>query len=362
VVQVVDRDAFGFERGTRMTRMRAVVVERPGLAHVSELATPEPGRGEVLVQVAAAGICGSDLELLQGSRPARYVRYPVVPGHEWAGKVVGVGPRVQGVAAGDSIVAEGFRSCGACDRCREGRTNLCMAEYRETGFTDQGAFAEFICVPARLVHRLPAGSNLEAAALLEPAACVASGLLEARLRPGLRVAVVGAGTLGLLAVSILRLATPSRLTLVGSREARLALGRRLGSDETWDVNSVDSLDALDGRFDLVFEAANRPEAAMTALTLARRGGAVILEGISGADRPAIASDLITVKHLQVQGIFGASSAAWRWAVELFASGRLPLAELISHRFPLDRFEAAFETLRDRNSGAVKIELMPAATA
>jgi len=343
-----------------MTTMRAVVVERPGVAHVSELATPRPGPGEVLVQVVAAGICGSDLELLQGSRPARYVRYPVVPGHEWAGTVVRLGADVKGLAAGDSVVAEGFRSCGACDRCREGRTNLCMAEYRETGFTHQGAFAEFICVPARLVHRLPAGSNLEAAALLEPAACVASGLLEVRLRPGLRVAVVGAGTLGLLAVSILRLATPSQLTLVGSREARLALGRRLGSDETWDVDALGSLDALEGRFDLVFEAANRPEAAMTALTLARRGGTVILEGISGTDRPSVASDLISVKHLQVQGIFGASSAAWRWAVELFASGRLPLAELISHRFPLERFEAAFATLQDRNSGAVKIELMPVA--
>lgn len=338
--------------------MRALVVERPGLAQMSDLATPEPGPGEVLVRVAAAGICGSDLELLQGSRPAPYVRYPVVPGHEWAGTVARVGPGVRGLASGDPVVAEGFRSCGACDRCREGRTNLCLSEYAETGFTHQGAFAEFVCVPARLVHRLPPGSDLEAAAVLEPAACVAGGLLEAGLRPGLRVAVVGAGTLGLLAVAILRLASPSRLVLVGSREARLALGRRLGCDETWDISAGDPLDPLEGGFDLVFEAANRPEAATTALTLARRGGTVVLEGISGADRPAVSADLITLKHLQVQGIFGASSAAWSWAVELFATGRLPLAQLISHRFPLERFEAAFDTLQDRDSGAVKVELVP----
>jgi L-iditol 2-dehydrogenase len=342
--------------------MRALVVERPGLARLSAVDIPEPGPGEVLVRVAAAGICGSDLELMSGSRPAPYVRYPIVPGHEWAGTVVGVGAGAEGLAAGDAVVAEGFRSCGVCDRCTEGRTNLCMTEYAETGFTHPGAFAEFICVPARLIHRLPAGADLEAAALLEPAACVAGGLLEARLRPGLRVAVIGAGTLGLLAVSILRLASPSRLALVGSREARLALGRRLGSDQTWDVNADGSLDSLEAGFDLVFEAANRPEAAMTALNLARRGGTVILEGISGADHPAVAADLITIKHLRVQGIFGASSAAWRWAVELFVSGRLPLAELISHRFPLERFEAAFETLQDRKSGAVKIELTPLATA
>jgi len=342
--------------------MRAVVIERPGLARLSELTTPEPGAGEVLVRVAAAGICGSDLELLHGSRPARYVRYPVVPGHEWAGTVVRLGPGVEGVAAGDPVVAEGFRSCGACDRCREGRTNLCLADYAETGFTHQGAFAEFVCIPTRLVHPLPAGADLEAAALLEPAACVAGGLLEAQLRPGLRVAVVGAGTLGLLAVSILRLASPRRLALIGGRETRLALGRRLGCDETHDINAGDSLDSLEECFDLVFEAANRPEAAMTALTLARRGGVVILEGISGAARPAIAADLITLKQLQVQGSFGASSSAWRWAVELFAAGSLPLAQLVSHRFPLERFEAAFETLQDRESSAVKIELTPAATA
>jgi len=349
------------DRFTVVTTMRALVVERPGLARLSELATPEPGPGEVLIGVAAAGICGSDLELLRGSRPARYVRYPVVPGHEWAGTVVGVGPGVARLGAGDPVVAEGFRSCGACDRCQEGRTNLCLADYAETGFTHQGAFAEFICVPTRLVHRLPAGADLEAAALLEPAACVAGGLLEAQLRPGLRVAVVGDGTLGLLSVSILRLASPRRLALIGSRETRLALGRQLGCDETRDINAGDSLDSLEECFDLVFEAATRPESAMTALTLARRGGTVILEGISGAGRPAVAADLITLKQLQVQGIFGASSAAWRWAVELFAAGTLPLARLVSHRFPLERFEAAFETLQDRESGAVKVELTPVST-
>ena len=337
--------------------MRAVVVERAGNARLSELAVPEPNAVEVLVRVAAAGICGSDLDILRGTRPAAYVRYPVVPGHEWAGTVVKVGTDVRGIAVGDRIVAEGFRSCGVCDRCREGRTNLCAADYAETGFTHQGAFAEYVSVPARLVHVLPAGADLEAAALLEPAACVACGLLEADLRPGLRTAVVGAGALGLLAVSILRLTSPSYLALIGSRQARLDLGRRVGADDAFDVNT-ESLDSLRQSFDLVFEAANRPQAAVTALEAARRGGTVILEGISSAVDPAIRADAITLKHLRVQGIFGASGAAWTWAVELFASGRLPLRELISHRFALEDFESAFGMLEDRQGGAVKVELVP----
>jgi L-iditol 2-dehydrogenase len=155
--------------------VRALVVDRPGSARVEEVARPSPAAGEVLVRVGAAGICGSDLELLEGRRPAPYVLYPIIPGHEWAGTVTALGAGVLGLEEGDPVVAEGFRACGSCARCGEGRTNLCEAGYAETGFTHPGGFAEYLCVPAALVHRLPEGSDPAAAALLEPAACVAQG-------------------------------------------------------------------------------------------------------------------------------------------------------------------------------------------
>lgn len=341
------------------TQMQALLVERPGSATLVEVDRPGPGPGEVLIRVEAAGICGSDVELLEGRRPAPYVRYPIIPGHEWAGTVAEIGAGVVNVQPGDAVVAEGFRACGRCARCAEGRTNLCSAEYAETGFTHPGAFAEFLCVPAGLVHRLPPGSDPAAAALLEPAACVAEGLLEAELRPGLTTAVVGAGTLGLLAVSILRLASPARLALVGTRPDRLELGRRLGANEVCDVTSDDPVESLGDGFDLVFEAASRPEGAETALRLARRGGTVVLEGISGAAGPSVNGDLFTLRHLRVQGIFGASRAAWRYAVALFASGALDPRPLVTHRFPLERHDEAFATLLDRAAGAVKVELIPA---
>jgi threonine dehydrogenase-like Zn-dependent dehydrogenase len=339
---------------------RAIVVERPGAAALRRVPKPQPGPGEVLVRVGAAGICGSDVEVLEGRRPRRYVRYPIIPGHEWAGTVEAAGPGVENVHAGAPVVAEGFRACGDCARCREGRTNLCAAEYAETGFTHAGAFAEFLCVPARLVHPLPPGSDLAAAALLEPAACVACGLLDADLRPGLAVAVVGAGSLGLLAIALLRLTSPARLALVGTRPDRLALGRDLGAGETCDLGRQDAVAALGGEFDLVFEAASRPEGAATAVALTRRGGTVVLEGISGSDRPTIDPDAIVLGHLQVQGVFGASGAAWRWVVELFSSGRLDPTPLVTHRFALEEFETAFAVLRDRDAGALKVELVPGA--
>jgi 2-desacetyl-2-hydroxyethyl bacteriochlorophyllide A dehydrogenase len=337
--------------------MRAVRVDRPRDIRMVEVERPRAGPGEALVAVAAVGICGSDVELLDGSRPAPYVRYPVVPGHEWAGTVAEAGAGVTGLAPGDRVVAEGFRACGRCDRCKEGRTNLCSADYAETGFTHAGAFAEFVAVPARLVHRLPRDADLEAAALLEPAACVAQGLLEVELRPGLAAAVVGSGTLGLLAVALLRLTSPARLALVGSRPERLELGRRLGATEAVDVNG-DGVDTLAGRFDLVFEATNRPSGGAAALRLARRGGTVVLEGISGSSEPSLTGDEIPLKHLRVQGVFGASGAAWRWVVSLFAAGALAPGPLVTHRFRLDEFDRAFATLRDREAGALKVQLAP----
>jgi 2-desacetyl-2-hydroxyethyl bacteriochlorophyllide A dehydrogenase len=335
--------------------MRAVVVERPGAASLRNVPIPEPGPDEVLVRVGAAGICGSDVEVLEGRRPARYVRYPVIPGHEWAGIVEAVGPDVGAVEEGAAVVAEGFRACGDCARCREGRTNLCTAEYAETGFTHAGAFAEFLSVPAHLVHPLPPGTDLAAAAVLEPAACVAQGLLEVDLRPGLTAAVVGSGTLGLLAVALLARVSPTRLALVGTRPARLALGRALGATEVWNARAGERPEP---GFDLVFEAAGTVDGARSAIGLARRGGTVVLEGISGREG-GIDADALVLEHLRVQGVFGASRRAWQWVTELFAAGLLDTAPLVSHTFPLEGHAAAFATLADREGEALKVQLRPA---
>jgi L-iditol 2-dehydrogenase len=339
--------------------MRALVVDRPGVSAVRQVPEPAPGPGEVLVEVAAAGICGSDLELLDGRRPAAYVRYPVVPGHEWAGRVLAAGPGVDGLAPGDPVVAEGLRACGVCDRCAEGRTNICTAAYAETGFTLPGALAERLVVPAGLVHRLPADRPLEAAALLEPAACVASGLLEAGLRlPGSRVAVVGDGPLGLLALLLLRTTAPAELVLVGAQPDRSAFGPGCGATRVVAAADTDALDALAGRLDAVVEATNSPEGPATALPLLRRGGSALLLGISGAGKPAIDPDTVSLNQLRLQGGFAASRNAWRWVVRLYGDGILDPAPLVTHRFPLKEVDRAFTALTAADGGAVKILVHP----
>jgi threonine dehydrogenase-like Zn-dependent dehydrogenase len=339
--------------------MRALVVDRPGMSAVRQVPEPVPGPGEVLVEVAAAGICGSDLEVLDGRRPAAYVDYPVVPGHEWAGRVLAAGPGVKDVGPGDPVVAEGLRACGVCDRCAEGRTNICTAAYAETGFTHPGALAERLVVPAGLLHRLPANRPVEPAALLEPAACVASGLLEAGMPlPGSRVAVVGDGPLGLLALLLLRTTAPAELVLVGARPARSAFGPGCGATQVVAATDRAALAGLAGRFDMAVEASNAPAGSATAVSLLRRGGSAVLLGISGAQQPVIDPDTVTLNQLRLQGGFAASRNAWRWVVRLYSEGILDPAPLVTHHFPLEEVEGAFSALTAPDGGAVKILVHP----
>jgi L-iditol 2-dehydrogenase len=336
---------------------RAVRLTRPGQHELVEVEVPAPAADEVLVRVAATGICGSDVELFDGRRPAAFVRYPVVPGHEWAGRVVAAGAAVRHVAVGDPVVAEGIRSCGVCPRCRDGDTNLCSADYAETGFTHPGAFSDFVVVPGRLVHRLPDTRPLEQAALLEPAACVIGGVLAAAPPAGARVVVIGGGTLGLLAVQLFAMHSPSELVVVGRRAGALAVAGELGATRTVRVPDQDA-GWLEERADVVFEAAGNPAAVPQALAVARRGGTVVLEGIAGQGAVAMDPDVFALKHLQVHGVFAASSRAWRHAVGLFGAGLLRLGPLITHRFALQDYTLALATLAARGSDTRKVLLVP----
>lgn len=337
--------------------MRAYVVHGPGEHGLRDVEDPRPGRGEVLVAPAAVGVCGSDVELLDGRRPPAYVRYPVIPGHEWAGHVVATGPGVTGLEPGTPVVAEGVRACGACDRCAEGRNNLCDGRYAETGFTHPGALAERLVVPAGLVHRLPPDRPIATAALIEPAACLATGLLEVGMPPaGARLAVLGDGPLGLLAVALLRLTSPRELLLVGSRPLRTVRARQLGATATLFRDDVAASGA--GGYDLVMECTNAAAGAAAALGLARRAGTVILLGISGAGQPAVDPDVVSLGHLRVQGVFASSRAAWRWLVSLYAGGLFDPMSVITHRYELVRAREAFDILGDREAGAVKVLVEP----
>jgi len=335
---------------------RAVYVDAPGQVRVAPMSPREPGPGEALVRVAWAGICGSDLEVVAGTRPAPYVNYPVTPGHEWSGTVAAVGPDVPPELVGKHVVGEGFRSCLRCDACRSGDTNLCLSGYAETGFTHPGAWADYLTLPARLLHVLPDTADLRAAAALEPAACVAAGCLKLAAQTGERIAVIGAGTLGLLATQLLAAVHPAQLTVIDRRAERDQLARLCGATHFDAASDISELNDPDTRYDAVLEAAGGPATARLALGLVRRGGRVALTGIPpGPADPISPSDLV-LGQITVHTVFGAPSRAWLYAVRAFAAGALNPAPLMTKEFPLEEITMALQELR--NGGSVKVLLRP----
>lgn len=334
---------------------RSLVVERPGRHHLTHGEVPEPGAGEVLVRVAAAGLCLSDREVYDGRRDAAYVRYPLVPGHEWSGTVAAVGPGVDPALVGRKTVAEGFRVCGMCERCRCGETSLCTEGYAETGFTEPGGFADHLTVPAALLHPLPDEADLRAAALLEPASVVAAAVRAGRPRPGQRVAVVGAGTLGLLAVQLLAAAEPAELVVIDPRTSRGA--RALRFDATAACTPAQARE-LNGGFDLVVETAGAPSTAASSCLLARRGGRVVLTGMFPPGAAGIDPVHLSLSQLEIRSIFGAASSAWSYAVRAFGLGLLDPAPLITHEFPLERFAEAIALVGGGDPETGKVLLRP----
>ncbi|WP_156723733.1 zinc-dependent alcohol dehydrogenase [Streptomyces apocyni] len=334
---------------------RALIVDRPGSHRLVRRDEPVPGPGEVLVRVAAAGICMSDREVYDGHRAASYVRYPITPGHEWSGTVRAVGEGVDPALVGRKTVAEGFRACGVCERCRCGETSLCGGGYAETGFTEPGAFADHLTVPARLLHPLADDADLRAAALLEPAAVIAAAVRTGRPRPGERIAVVGAGTLGLLATQLLAAVSPARLTVVDPRTARGEQALRFGASESLVPEEAA---VLDGVFDLVVETAGAPSTAASSCLLARRGGRVVLTGMFAPGADGIDPVHLSVSQLEVRSVFGAPSRAWSDAVRALGTGLLDPAPLITHEFPLERFGEAIDLVGGGDPKTGKVLLRP----
>jgi L-iditol 2-dehydrogenase len=342
--------------------MKAVVIRQPNRALFADEAVPAVGNGQVLVRVALAGVCMSDVEVMNGTRPQPYVRYPIIPGHEWCGTVEEVGSGVKRIAVGDRVAVEGHNFCRTCPWCSRGETNLC-AYYNELGFTLPGGFAEYVAVRADLAHPFSKGLSFEAAAMVEPFACVVHGARRARIRREDTVAVVGPGTIGLLAVGWTAMARPARLVAVGLNRGNEALARKLGATDYLTVadDPAAKVRAMTGGAgaDVVFEAAGSEAGVTLALDLARRGGTVILSGIAGGGRRlSLESDVFTLKDLRVDGVFAYTTDSFEQALRIIESGKLDVRTLVTHTLPLQDFEKAFALLANRPEPVVKVMLKP----
>ena len=341
--------------------MKAVVIERPHEVAFVELETPSPGQGEVLVRSHVAGVCRTDLEILNGGfADPRWVTFPLVPGHEWSGTVAVVGGGVTDLEPGARVVCEGMVPCNRCRRCKAGHTNFCE-HYDQVGFTRGGGYGEFVVVPRHVVHRLPDSVSFGAAVLVEPASCVVRGLERGRPRPGETVGVIGIGTLGSLAVTLARLYSPGALVAYGVRPDELRFAESLGATATVHVRDVDAAAEtkriVAGGLDLVLETAGAPEAVELATRLVRPGGRVVLLGITGEGRMLeLPADRITVGDMDVIGSFSYTTAAWSDVVDLLTRGVVDFEPLVTHRFPAARFDDAFRLMDAREGVVAKVLL------
>ena len=339
--------------------MRAVVIERPHEVVYREVETPVCGPGDVLVRSRFAGVCRTDIEVLEGALDRRWVRYPCIPGHEWSGIVEEVGMDVGDLQPGDRVVCEGFCYCGLCRRCRAGDTHLCE-HYDQLGFTRGGGYGELVLAPRRVVHRLPDGVALDEAVLVEPASVALKGLLRARLAPGETIGVVGVGTLGALTIVLARLFSPAAIVAYGVREQELELARRLGAAEAIDVSGGAS--PHEGEFDLVVETAGAVPAVELATRLPREGGRVVALGIAGEGRElCLPADRFVLRDLELIGSVGYTTAVWSRIVALLGAGLVDLAPVVARRVPAARFEDAFGSMTGADGVVGRILLEHEAT-
>lgn len=340
--------------------MKAVRKLAAGKGNVAVVDVDEPtvAPDQVLIEVAAAGICGTDVHIAEDEFPTDP---PVTMGHELAGTVAAIGSGVEGWSVGDRVTSETyFTTCGRCIHCRRGRPNLC-SERRSIGSKENGAFAPYLVVPSRNLHRLPDALDLETAALTEPLACTVHGVLgTAGVEAGDRVAITGPGPIGLLALQLAK-AAGAEVVMLGTHQddERLRLAEMLGADAALDVEGLDDpaeafrdVLSVEGA-DMVIECSGAAPAVSTLLEIVGKGGRYCQMGLFGRAVP-LDQDVVCYKELVVTGTNASIPTAWPRAVELLASGRVRGDALITHRFTIDRWDEALATVLSKKGAKVML--------
>jgi propanol-preferring alcohol dehydrogenase len=329
--------------------MKAAVYHGDGPRLVIEdVPAPEPKEGEVVMRVAACGLCHTDLHYLDHG-VATFQPPPIILGHEAAGTVARLGPHVSGFREGDRVLAPSVWACGRCRYCRAGRENLC-SDLVMPGNHRDGAFAELLAVPAKELVRLPPDLPLERACVIADAVSTPYHAVKQRgqVRAGDTVAVVGCGGVGLNVVQCAALAGATVIA-VDLNDARLQLAKQLGARYTVNPTAIERVDKevrklTDGGVDVAFEVVGSPKTIDLAFSLIRRGGRLVVIGFCHEPVPINAAKLMFYE-LEVVGSLGCGAGLYPEIVDLVASGRITLDPIVSGTFSLDRINEGFDHLR-----------------
>ena len=339
--------------------MRAARLNAVNVLAIEQVPRPVPGPGQVLVRVEACGLCGSDRHMFKGEYPTAK---PVTLGHEFAGIIEVLGPGVTGLEVGDRVTGDPNVQCGVCPQCRRGRFNLCE-NLKPIGVWRDGGFADYVIVPQSHAIGLPRDLDPVLGAFCEPLACCLHGLDVVRIRPGDSVAILGGGVIGLIMVQLARLAGAGQVILSTRQKARREVALRLGATAAVDPGADDPRSAIaaagglaPGGVDVVLECAGVPETFRQAVGLARRGGAVVVFGVTpqGVEVPVSPFDLL-FNELRIEAAYLNPSTHER-AAKMIAAGTLDLESLITRRIGLGDLPAVLAAAPGQ--GEIKTIVVP----
>lgn len=357
------------EQSTIPATMRSAVLFGPRDIRVIDRPVPQPGPGEVLVQVAMCGTCGTDLKIYDGHFPLTLPYGAFTPGHEWTGTVVALGETVDEFVVGDRVCIEAHHGCGRCDNCLIGKYTACLhygnaaKGHRATGMTADGGFAEYVLHHVSSLYKMPTQVSFQDAVLLTTAGTGLYGLDAAGgYIAGDDIAIFGPGPVGLMTVQACKQLGASRVILVGTRPSRLEMGRRLGADHLINVREQDPVTAIQeltggAGVDLAIECSGAPETPQQCVQVTKRGGKILVVAFYAQpvtlDLSAVVRSDITIYTTRGEG-----GNNVKRAVSLAAQGRMRGAELVTHEFPLEDIAAAFRVMRGRIDDPIKIVIIP----
>jgi len=346
--------------------MRVARFYAPGDIRLEDADEPRTGPGEVKIRVRQCSTCGTDVKIFNHGH--HHLVPPRVIGHEIAGEVVEVGGAVDGWAAGDRVQVIAAIPCGTCAECLRGRMTVCPNQ-TSMGYHYDGGFAEYMVVPEAVLavdglNRIPDGVSFAEASVAEPLACVVNGQEIAGVGRGDDVVVVGAGPIGCLHVRLARAHGARRVFLVELNRSRLDMSAAaVDPDAVICAAEVDAIDEVrkltDGRgVDVVITAAASGQAQMDALQMAARSGRISFFGGLPKDKPTITldSNLVHYREITIFGANGSSPAHNKRALELIASGQVPVHDLITHRLRLSQLHEAIDLVA--SGGAIKVTIEP----
>lgn len=328
----------------------ALVIAEPGSFSIQEVPDPTPGSHDVVIAPRATGICGTDLHIIAGEFPP--APYPLVPGHEFAGEVVEVGSGVDSLAIGDRVAVDPSLFCGRCTYCRRGRGNLCE-NWGAIGDTVDGAFAEFVRVPAANAYRIPEHMPWTSAALIEPLSCVVHGLRRLAMPAGSQLLIVGAGTIGLLLLQTAARAGAASIAVLEPDPSRRELALKWGAAQVAATLEELRADQPSG-FEFAIEATGVPAAAVDALAGLCRGGTMLVFGVAPPEA------LLPLSQYRVYNdeitVLGSMAVlnSFEPALALMASGAIAAEAMVTHRFDLPDFDDAVSAVRNRSGLKVQI--------